>query len=316
MGDRIAFPPRARDCASKDGIGASWLEPRVKFVEGSTTPTGDQVKVGSGSLYPLQVSIDQMFEIFYRSRDAQFDDSSALLTTEEYGSGFGGVETNVFLSAQSPPANHEVLGGDHEVVRAYWLNSANPTNEAEMWEDLLTTAPSFVAFDGSDFPAEHQCGLRHYINSQGETSDNGTDYHLYVGPGGDVGFMLNNYLKLQFSGRVAFVDNEGNGNPLDPANTLYVGMYFEAFYNDGIAIDYTASSYDGLTGFSGSKTGWQLDIVLSSGTLTVDLLCYYGIGLNPTPTGSNLVITVNDWWPYAKIDGTDYWDTTTGLFKP
>ena len=97
-------------------------------------------------------------------------------------------------------------------------------------------------------------------------------------------------------------------------------MQFEAYSRDGVLpgfiYDIDATTYD-PGGVFLEPTGIFLYITLSSSTISAELYSNSGgtPGLYPYG-GSGFNFTASEWWPYAKIDGTDYWDPNTGLFNP
>jgi hypothetical protein len=85
MGQKITF--RGRGCATETEGAVSTVEPRVKFIKGyegeGDTPEGT-VACGSGTAFPMQVTVDQLAEIFYRVRDAWFTQGEVVEAAGSY----------------------------------------------------------------------------------------------------------------------------------------------------------------------------------------------------------------------------------------
>lgn len=76
MGKRITLSEAEAGSVEADAGGAvSITEPRVKFsrgwLTGGTDPADGSVECGDGTAYPLEVTIQQLYAIFYRVRDAK-----------------------------------------------------------------------------------------------------------------------------------------------------------------------------------------------------------------------------------------------------
>lgn len=300
MGSRISFRPRARGCAEDGGAEidpeyVSRLEKKWKFIEGVTgTPAAGQVQVGAGTAFPVQVTIDQFFEIAYRVRDARVTGSVDL--DVDFDPSTSGTVSYLFTGADPTTQDNWWDGPIGEYTyRAYSVNQADASDETEMWSPDLDRSPNTVqnfvqpsgVFVNSDSFGSSFVGYMAYAVSTLE---------------GDLGA----YFDFNSIGAVAVYDPSGGGSvdPFDPSNELWINLYVEGF------------DYSPIVGFGFSSVtslGWvsvgSVALVLESGTVNIPI---YASSLDLTSGSSTLTITATDWWPYAKPGGGDFWTPGTG----
>jgi len=287
MGTRIAFRPRARGGAAGDGDFVSALEPRWKFAKGvKSTPGSGEVEVGAGTLYPVKVTLDQMFAIAYRVKDARVTGS---VTLDLWNS-----ETVEFLFTSDDPTLqdnwYDDSSGDY-THRAYAVGGVDADDETQMWADDLDT-PFF-----GDTPT----GLSH----DSDTINTGGPFSGYCFHSTDRFGDNGGYFYLQFSGEVAVYDPLGvSQDPFDPNNELWVGLYIEA--GDYYWLPSGVSSEQS----SGDSHVVDISIQLSNSS-TIDVPIF--ADANVTEGTSSMVVEATEWWPYAKPAGGNFWNTTTGL---
>ena len=127
MSNRITFRERTPGVAVSGGgtpPAVSISEPRVKYVKGwhttdGTDPgDGSAVECGEGTAYPLEVTVDQLAEIFYRVKDA---------TWSGYLDYSGGAVFSVEVARPVDPT-------EQYHTRGYRDAAGDPlTDEREMW---------------------------------------------------------------------------------------------------------------------------------------------------------------------------------------
>jgi len=300
MSERIYFRNRGRDSAVAFGsspTAVSIVENRVYYVRGEETsgaPSSGYVACGAGTEFPLKVTRQELFEIYYRVKDAKFSGSLS--------AAYAFTTLELLFSTTPPPATYySGTTSDVIVQRAYadqGTPPANLTNTKEMWSALHST-PSGILSHGIAI------GLTHYAESFSVPL---SDYYPYgLNVGGTTEWTAR--AEIAFGRRVAFVDNAANGNPFDPANDLWIEMSFAAYTEDSVAakVDvYTLSTGGANEGPSGS-----LSIVLSNSTVTVPLIAEQFSFL--VSASSSLSLVATEWWPYETTEGYPAWDANTGL---
>jgi hypothetical protein len=127
-----------------------------------------------------------------------------------------------------------------------------------------------------------------------------------------------------FSPIVAFIDNSGSGDPFDPLNQLYLGFNYSTFCSYVVS----QSSFSASFGVSTKNepldpdyepTSARANLELSGGVV---LSCplywntFFDGGYLNKGVIEDVTIRATEWWPYAKADGTPYFDTTTGIRIP
>ena len=117
---------------------------------------------------------------------------------------------------------------------------------------------------------------------------------------------------FQIGQEVAWVDDDGSGNPLSAGNRIFVSLFFYAatagFFPMSICSDRPESGYD--------DTGYYFKLALQSGTPKAKIYAtLLGAPASVSfPDGLDFTITPTEWWPYAKDSPpVPVWDTATGL---
>jgi hypothetical protein len=311
---------------SEDGVFT--LDPRITFVEGEVTtgtPGAGLVACGDGTFHPLQVTPDQLAELFYRVRDAEF--SSNLREVAPSG---GPATIDFLISGGAPPLAHHAPTSSNPYVARSYAKSDSPTpanldGEREMWtENLISPDPDLAGVDRLiPYPDEYPdhgivnglCLYSKWELDGGVSAP--TDYCAYGLYDEGLAFELlafNAQLELSFNGEVAWVDTSGSGNPLDTNNELWVGMVLSGGCSDEF-FDYPllfhSASYV-FTGDSGDESTIPdgFTIVLSDSSVSCSL---WG-GFDYTYTGG-ITLTATEWWPYQD-GGGDVWNTATGIKIP
>jgi len=110
---------------------------------------------------------------------------------------------------------------------------------------------------------------------------------------------------------VAWVDDNGTGNPFDPLNSLYVGLLFR-MQGLGSYVQVSTKKAAPLD----TTAGIRLVFEMASGSPSCDLY-RNGSSAVTSVSGSDLVITAQKWWPYAKENPAEpVWDDTSGAKLP
>lgn len=188
MPERITFRGRGRGCAVEVGDAVSIVEPRVKFLRGQITsgaPSEGFVACGDGTAYPMEVTAEQLAEIMYRVRDAQF-------TTGE---------VDILFSSDEPP---EDPPEDNHNISTFTFGTP-PTNlyESDVFADFLvrgyctsvastdpTTDPDPMADYGALYFGDHYeltDGFGEYIKVREAV----TEYALWAGVEEPIGTINN-----------------------------------------------------------------------------------------------------------------------------
>ena len=321
----------------------SIMEPRVKYVRGQVTDTPDPgfVACGDGREYCMLVTgdthaekLDKLEQVFYRVRDTQWmagigefeiyisEESNWTTTiqpplsdpTPQLASVFssGGVSSSSrrgYLyrrgtSLYQHPSEQGAVAGAFGETYISGGSNADAESEYALWWRGPTNAFGFLqrwfrtAFNFSS----------NYLVPPGDTDPGG--YVFTVSHSGeDAPTQLNCGATLIIEDTVAFIDNDGSGDPLSPANDLYINLSFN-----------TATSYGGETsvGIHSSSSGAVaagIDLILevSDGkTLRCPLYQASSFGLDTFSGGTNFVLKATKYWPYATKDGSPAWDEDTG----
>lgn len=317
---------------------------RFTFVEKSPG------EVGSLTRYPVQVTRDQVAEIFYRVRDASwisgnvnfqygavpFDDHmdihipqlsrpAALIQEMDYspdahqskrGFAFKSAGIQVF-GGGSILLQTMVAGADASFGADYQAGAVDP---ADVWRDVLSkergkwAADLIERYDPTDAIL---MGLAFHSHSvSGVLNDAATDgVYAFDSAFNGSGFEGAD-AGVSFSGEVAWVDVNGSGNPLDPLNELYLGVIFTVQCNSNALVRPYATTLP-IDPPAEISTGLKFIIRLPSGDLSCDL------ALNPddvafTPydshTGTDFILEADLFWASAKNDpDTAVWNTATGV---
>jgi hypothetical protein len=289
---------------------------RFQWVKGWTgvDPADGSVACGDGTEYPLKVTLDELAEIWYRVRDARFRSGlahSVDLGFAVYNFSFTEPDPDVdFFKTET----FDLGGADEHTVlveRSYTMDSppVNVSDERDIWTEALNvptypTLGTLTAING----AAHCAQLTTVI---GGITNIPTVYSPYADIGGAAPYYAAE-IELAFNGYVAIVNvaADGNFNPANPTNELYIGMQFRSFSIDsgvGLADIYAVSVDNGMDAI----LPIELSIVLANSTPTVAL---YGRSA-VTHSGDGYFLDAVEWFPYLDGDGP-VWDATTGELVP
>jgi len=341
MGESIIYRPRFRGSLR-----------RLNFVEGwitGGTPIPGGVECGDNTLFPLEVTAKQLYEIMYGVKDAWFTSGSIEAlggSVSVIGSPVVGDPLISWVYNRETERAYSVRRTPSYAYAKHFLKEGYPTGigssiythgfEADNKERLMFTglATSKINLPMSGMPAPYRpyssytgdsiydtltfrCGFHHLVTSSDYTSSPPTDYgfYTYFSGGGSLPDSYNGLeSSLVFSGRVAWVDSNGSGDPFDPLNKLYVEMSF--VFGGGYAsfappyyfatqVSITAPLYQGAV---------NCDLVLQLSNSSVRCPLYYDIPIISTlGSVSDFVITAKKWWPYADYTGSPKFNVDTGL---
>jgi len=288
------------------------LDLRFEFVNGwltgGTDPADGSVECGDGTAFPMEVTLDQVAEIFYRVKDAWFTGG---------GVSWEFSESTVSISAPTAaPTNRRLdvsastyqqrgyckLGGDDYNGATYDAGIGNyysdiADNENGMWKDAWNDPDNVDAFS---------------YEQDDLNSIQGGDPEWW----GDTGVGIGVYAKVYRGKRVAVVK-------ADPADGLYAltNQFFleiEMYW-----FDYGVVPFGGSTNIYNSQGGFgdfsSRAVLISNYILrlaTGDATCpvYFDALGSTNETGTDFIHEPQVWWPYAKDNpAVAVWDSATGL---
>lgn len=309
-GTSVADPPL--DPAPTEPIAVSNAEPRVKFVKGwltgGTDPADGSVECGPKTLHPLQVTLTQLAELMYRVKDSYVDGSC--YTNLGYT-----VYVMDFASGTTPT---DFFSSEDYAIwnRSYVDLGAPPNNtlnERGIWE------PHTSPVDGITRPYGYTLnhGMINGCSCYHQSIDGGTGFpplpsiSMRHPKGFSVGSESDTFaalVELAFSGTVAVT---GDGNPLNAANEMWVGMEFQALSLDNVSADTSAYSFDDI--YSGFVLSGLLTFSLTSG----DAICELFSPPTDPPTVAMFQVVPTEWWPYAHPSSpAPYWNRFNGEYLP
>jgi hypothetical protein len=305
---------------------------RFEFVNGwltgGTDPADGSVECGDGTAFPMLVTSEQLAEIMYRVRDAQFTtggtiydngvspprpimqlhgtpDTAQLVNHATFGMHGGyihserGYFTTDTIPDPDPNATYNAMFG-----AAYSAAGANVrdvgNNERALWIPPETvslggtvagTTPtgSFWTILKSGF----RCGFSHMTAFDGIMVGAPSTYCFTNSPY-VAGYFEWCQVDVRFSGSVAWT---GGVDPLDPASSLYVGVTMRA----GVESFWPLSTIqdDALyAGTCNTDSGAKFRLVMSSDNESAECTLYRPAGSGRTT--SDFELTATKWWPYAK----------------
>jgi len=328
------------------GVQVNTIDSHVTYRKGELTtgtPSTGKVACGPGTAYPVPATLDQIAEIFYRVRNTIISGGEY---TAEYATEALRIRYTGMFNASSPPAHNFQQeqyngGGWAQTIRRGHTFSSTSTNEgwikhhcgpvytdeyasyfgdyhdAEdefcMWPDtgvvnLVDIDQPFQYLQPSAYSPHTQVGANHYAENSGSYNVSApsaygpyrvTEERTYFedDPMNDETWYDGDTSDFVFNPQVAFV---GADSPFDPAATLYPGISWRNISN----------TYDFTSMFGSEASNGSAEVVLSSSTLVIPIrvaIPDYSVVLTSSPK-----LTVTEWWPYAKSDGTPAWDADTG----
>lgn len=354
MGDRITFRGRGRELAKSYGgspPAVSITEPRLAFVKGEITtgtPATGKVACGPGTLYPLEVTPDQLHELFFRVRDTEWTSGTFSFVWDAGGS-FGGPFTTTLSvppSAARPAnlieetvladigwgeriiqsqrgfsykfkrtrntfglANRPAVVNDELLIADY---ASSPDDPADIWRDITDHENGIWSMSQNAF------SYLGFENTDSLTnSPSGTGYNFNHAMIGRTVNSNTTEAALWFSGRIAWVDNDDSGDPFSPANQLFVGLTFRLESKKrvgmGVAADIWIDSRP-ILWMTTQIPGPTIVLDLTSGPVSFPTYCYGYADMITFDggSGSDFIITAAAFWPYATTTGDPAYSTTTG----
>jgi hypothetical protein len=272
---------------------------RFEFVEKTAAECGD------GTAFPMEVTLDQVAEIFYRVKDAWFTGGSA--SWYVFGSPF------TVTASTSAPANRSLeIDGVTYQTRGYTILDAYPyngatydagignyysdiaDNENGLWQDAWNDPDHVDAFSfEQDDPNSIQTGDPNWWGMS------------YAGV----------YAKVYRGKRVAVVK-------LDPTDGLYAATNKFYLEIEMYWFDYGVLPFGGSTNIYNSQGGFgdfsSRAVLICNYILrlqTGDATCpvYFDALGSTNETGTDFIQEPQEWFPYAKDNpAVPVWDFETG----
>jgi len=282
----------------------TWVDGQVT----SGTPDEGFVACGDGTAFPMEVTLDQVAEIFYRVKDAWFTGGSA--SWKAYGS------TSTISAPTAAPTNRRLdvsastyqqrgyckLGGDdyngatyNSGIGSYYSDIAD--NENGMWRDAWNDPDHIDAFsfEQDDFNGTQSSNSQWW----------GTP---------DIGFGV--YAKVFRGKRVAVVKADPADGLYAPTNQffleieMYWGDYYPVPFGGGTNIYNSEGGFGDWSAYAVAIC--QYILRLESGDATCQV--YFATDPSTTnETGTDFIHEPQVWWPYAKDNpAVPVWDTDNG----
>lgn len=284
---------------------------RFEFVSGwmtgGTDPADGSVECGDGTAFPMEVTLDQVAEIFYRVKDAWFTAGQADWKIDVFG-----TPSATFPAPTSAPTNRRLditsttyqqrgyckLGAEayngatyDAGIGDYYSDIAN--NENGMWQSVWanhTDAFSYI----QDDPNNTQGGDPEWWGVTGT----GAKARVYRGK------------------RVAVVKDNPTDGLYAPTNKFYLEI--EMYWYDYSIVPFMGGTniYNGVDGgYDWSAYAIQICnyvLRLASGDATCPV--YFPTLGTLDQTGYDFIHEAQEWWPSAKDSpAVPVWDTTTGI---
>lgn len=265
-------------------------------------------EVGDGTAYPMEVTWDQIAEIFYRVKDAQFTGGSASWKVTVYDVGFSTISapttapTNRRLDVSASTYQQRgycKLGGDDYNGATYNSGTGShysdiAASEYGIWRDAWKTPHvDAFSFEQDDFNGTQSSNSQWW----------GTPF---------VGVGVRAEVKRGDS--VAVVK-------LDPADGLFAAtnkfyLEIEMLWTDYYPVQYFGGTniYDDGYGYDWSAYAepiCQYILRLESGDATCQV--YFAADAWSEESGTHFIHEATEWWPYAKdAPPVAVWDADTG----
>jgi hypothetical protein len=304
---------------------------RVEFVEKTSSEVGD------GTAFPMEVTLDQLAEIMYRVRKSVVYGA----ITETYDNGID-PPSDITLGVAGTPAANQVeftSVDDGFGYTVYWfVQRGYSTNDPIGWESYFGEPYAVNSIFTAQIPEYEDCsdadderamwipdsssvgfnnsndfktGFSHYLagtwNGGGDFTYSG--YKAYINLGGAVDYTA--IANLTFGKQIAWIDENGSGNPYDPLNKIYISLEFNIqgeFYTGefwSTRLEISVNEYPMNVPF---------EIELTTGDV-ISCPMYGNRSISdPDYTYSGSIrATATEWWPYAKDNpAVAVWDTDNG----
>ena len=349
----VRFNERMRGCVKQTGDGASITEPRVKFrkgwLTGGTDPADGSVECGDGTLYPMQATLEQVYEIFYRARDGWMTAGTFDMST--IGAAFDPPE--------DPPLGTFGITGTPDPTQLLTYEEGWDVVTSEFFDPdyyglaysrrglvAFETDPPFywVDFIQSQLPAGTQAAPYFDANyaqagnwiPRGEAatitaSDANSELAIWTIPDShfispmsfrvatmpDTSGATRGLYKMTSDSELPLSQVTGTDLHIEPT-VAYVGADhpFDPAATLYVKLHFSMTldvfgwtTFNGVTSFIDPRS---LTIILATGApITVQLYsAEFPEGSGPASVSP--VYEVKKWWPYANPDGTPVWDEATG----
>jgi hypothetical protein len=279
---------------------------RFEWVDGqvtSGTPDEGFVACGDGTAFPMEVTLDQVAEIFYRVKDAWFTGGSA--SWEVSGS------PQTINAPTAAPTNRTLeIDGVTYQKRGYTILGAYPYNGpiynagiGNYYSDIADNENGL--WKGAWNDPYHVDAFSYEQDDPNSTQGGDSEWWGYTG--------LGVYAKVYRGKRVAVVK-------LDPADGLYTAtnkfyLEIEMYWQDYGVVPFGGSTniYDGGFGDFSAYAVLICNYILrlASGDATCPI--YFAASGSINETGNDFIHEPQKWFPYAKDNPAEpVWDTTTG----
>jgi hypothetical protein len=296
---------------------------RISFVNGwltgGTDPADGSVECGDGTGYPMEVTLDQIAEIFHRVKDAYFTEGSIFQTefstiltinastsapiqkTTEIAYPFLGLirgytaqefqfDANYFNEPYDAGAgtNFMDISDKERGIHLNWL-MMRPDYISDNIGNELINAFSFGSITNSTiYPTD----TVNYFNAAGSTSV------------GCVG-------KVYFNGEVAIIKTDPENSDYAPSNRYFIGLEFSM-------LDYSIAPIGGGTWIESpyfGTLGNPIEVcryVLRLSNADVSCPVYMSTDVGTDHGGTDFIHEAVEWFPYQDGNGS-VWNPATGL---
>ncbi len=317
VGDGTGYPM----LATKEQLEEIMYRVRdAKFTQGSVTVDSVNIDDQVGYNSVVQFSYGDLPETLFELREdtpLYISSLRGYCTTARESSPMAAYDTSFFGSAYSSSVTDYITSGIIVEARDIQREAAQLAIFAGVvgnYEEDPTLVDWGVAVPVSRFRTGFSQSLATLSYPGGGSLPDG--YFPYVLLDGSV-FYNSCSVSLEFTGEVAWVDDDASGNPLSPGNRLYIGVEF------GVAI-----GYDGVT--MGTRaiapenvvsTGAVVKLKLSGTDNEVSMPIYFFPDRNSDPYFTRSITSIDDfiieateWFPYAKgSPAVPKWDAATGV---
>lgn len=313
---------------------------RFEFVDGQETDTPDSgfVACGPGRPFPMEATLDQIAEIFYRVKDAWFTGGEASVVPAEGAeftpsvvyaptthtsdrafhtvgggrNGFRGYTTKTTVGGATISAHNDpYLGPEYtDGVSDDWRDIAD--NERGMWlqGELGVTLPYWSNVNAFSFYS--------YVNTP-EDEYSALDTDCFQHGFSNTGAFTTCEGSVVFNGQIAIVKVNPSDSDYAPTNRYFIGLVLRVEAPVSGTPLYVSTLNEWPYPFPpmdwGSGVCCNYVIRLSSGDISCPI---YGIVEFPEDIesfgGSDFIHEAQEWWPYAKgSPATPVWNFETGL---
>jgi hypothetical protein len=314
---------------------------RVTFVKGELTdgspsfvPSEGFVACGDGTYYPIEVTLDQVAEIWFRVKDARLIEGSVLVgDTGTFPTIWGGLDSPKAVKENRAFSTTTYPSGEFTTVRGYAATGAISEHD--------------VAYLGDPYPANLEDPSVEYR----DIADN--ERGMWT-----VQFSKPNNTDPFVGSRNAFtLEDDTTGSQVLPSSTEYYVYFFKTFITSENVEEpilenltptggYVQLSFGGVAvlkeenktryflgfrfySYMFDSVKWNDDfglvstevvryVIKLSNNIEVSCPIYYLLGPDELVHVSyNFIHEATEWWPYAKNSpATPVWESETGIKIP